>query len=181
MEIRFSRLPISGGVAFGRACLLAENRHCSLPVYKVSGREKERERARLEAAISATTRNLDALVQATKEKVGAAEAEIFRVQKMILLDAEVRSLMMDCIDAKGVNAEVAVATTLDSFESRIQEAGNGYLRQRATDIGEIKHRMLDSLRRMSLSLKCADQEHCRRGLDRIIIAKELHPLTGNNV
>ncbi|HEO70355.1 MAG TPA: phosphoenolpyruvate--protein phosphotransferase, partial [Candidatus Hydrogenedentes bacterium] len=50
-----------------------------------------------------------------------------------------------------------------------------YIRERATDIGEVKRRLLDVLANMNPSLQCTGFGHCRRGKDRIVVAEELTP------
>ena len=174
-ETRFSGLPICKGVTVGRVCLFNERRHSNLPVYKVTGEGKGRERKRLDNAIAAVSVQLDALVHEVAERVGPAEAEIFKVQKMILQDDSVHGEMKEAIETGGVNAEVAVSGVLDLYERRIGEVDDEYIKERATDIGEIRRRLLDALRNMSPSLQCAGEEHCQRGRNRIIIAEDLTP------
>ena len=53
------------------------------------------------------------------------------------------------------------------------EIENKYAKERATDIGEVKGRILDALRNKAPSLVCAGGAHCRRGRDRLIVAAEL--------
>jgi phosphotransferase system enzyme I (PtsI) len=172
---RFVGLPISEGVAVGRVCLFNEWRHASLPVYAVGEEGRKREEKRLENAITLVIERIDALAYEVADRVGSAEAEIFRAQKVILQDPSVTEQMKELVGAGGVNAELAVTRTLDDFESRIQEVDNEYLKERATDIGEIRRRLLDALGNMKPSLQCAGEERCQRGRDRIIVAEELTP------
>ena len=174
-ERRFSGLSICKGVAVARVCLFNERRHSNLPMYKVSGEGRDRERKRLEGAVAAVGAQLDVLIHDVAERIGPAESVIFRVQKLILLDDSVQREMKDAIETGDVNAEVAISRVLDLYETRIGDVDNEYIKERATDIGEIKRRLLDVLRNMNPSLQCADEEHCQRGRNRIVIADELTP------
>ena len=73
------------------------------------------------------------------------------------------------------NVEEAIKLTLDAYELRLSEVDNEYIKERASDIGEIKRRLLDVLGNMNPSLQCSGEEHCQRGRDRIVVAEELTP------
>ncbi|MHC4442418.1 MAG: phosphoenolpyruvate--protein phosphotransferase [Planctomycetota bacterium] len=173
-ETIFSGLAVSEGVALGRVCLFNEKRHSNLPIYLVSSQGKDREFNRLENAIKSASAQLDTMIRDIAEKVGPAEAEIFKAQKTILQDTNIKKDMMEIIE-NNVNAEAAVSRILDFYETRILELDNEYIKERATDIGEIRRRLLDALQDMNPSLQCAGNEHCQRGRDRIIVAVELTP------
>jgi phosphoenolpyruvate-protein phosphotransferase len=83
--------------------------------------------------------------------------------------------MAQLIDDRNVNAETAVARTLDQYESRLLELEDEYIKERASDIGEVRRRLLDALGNLSPSLRCGDRAHCQRGHNRIIVAEELTP------
>ena len=174
-ETRFSGLPISEGVAVGRVCLLNERRHANLPLDKVSSDGKDRERKRFEEAVAVVGAQLDALVHDVAERVGRTEAEIFKVQRTILQDADLQKKIVHAIETGDINAEVAISRTLDVYETRIAEVDDEYIRERATDIGELRRRLLDALGNTHPSLQCDGQERCQRGRDRIIIAEQLTP------
>lgn len=174
-EKRFSGLPICSGVAVGRVCLFNERRHSNLPIYKTTGDGKDRECKRFDKAVAAVGAQLDTLIQDIARRVGPAEAEIFKVQKMLLGDASIQKEVRNAIEANAINAEAAIARTLDLYETRIGEVDNEYIKERATDIGEVRRRLLDVLGKMNPSLQCAGEEHCQRGRDRIVIAEELTP------
>ncbi len=174
-ETCFSGLAISEGVVGGRACLADEARHSWLPNYCVTGKGKERERLRLEEAIATASRQIDVLVCDIGDRLGQAQAEIFKVQKMILQDPKVRFQMAEVLAADGVCAEVAVSRTLSVCETRIRDLQTDYISERATDVGEARCRLLDALRATSPTLRCAGEWHCQRGRNRIVVAEELTP------
>lgn len=174
-ETRLTGLPVSGGVAFARVCLFNERRHSNLPIYRTSGEGIEREKSRLHKALEVAGCRLDTLIRQVGVRVGSAEAEIFKAQKMILADPGLLEQMLHHIDTDHQNAEVAVARVLEVYESRLLEVDDQYIKERASDIGEIKRRLLDVLGNMKPSLQCGAQAHCQRGKERIIVAEELTP------
>jgi len=152
-----------------------ENRHSNLPMYRVEGEGVDREIARVERTRDIASRKLEEIRRKVKREIGSAESEIFTAQKMILNDEMLLSEIMGHIREKGTNAESAIAHVLNTYETRLAALDNEYISARATDIGEIKRRLLDVLSSMRASLQC-DKDHCQRGRNRIIVAEELTPM-----
>ena len=173
-ETRFKGLPISPGVVVARVCLFRQNRHNELPAYEVSQEGPDRERQRLKQALQTVTGRLEGLRKTVAERIGEAEAEIFVAQKMIL-DDPVLGGQMDEILAGGSNAETAVFQSLDAYESQLLKIDDAYLKERASDLGELKRRLLDVLCETRPSFQCESNPNCRRGSDRIVITEELTP------
>ena len=175
-ERRFTGLAISGGVAVGRVCLFRDRgRHPSLRVHHVPPAEAGRERERLDRAVAIVTGRLDALRQVVADRVGPAEAEIFAAQRDILKDPVLLSRMTAVVAEEGYTAEAAVKKVLEAYESKLREVEHEYLRERASDIGELARRLLDALLNTQPSFLCEAEGTCRRGLDRIVVTQELTP------
>ena len=166
---------MSGGVVYAKVCLFNESRHRSIPLHKVGDREVGREKERVRKAIHIVRGKLDLLIRDVRAKVGAAEAEIFTAQKMILSDPALEKRIFEHIDTKNFNAEKAVTSSLDFFEAQLSKMDNEYIRERSSDIGEVKRRFLDVLSNLNPSFQCAEESYCRKGKDRIVIAAELTP------
>jgi len=174
-ETRFKGLPLSPGVALAPVCLFNERRHVSLPVADVTDKEVRSEGDRFRKALSLVREKLALLGKEVEERVGKAEAEIFGAQKTILEDPVLIQRVTDHIRSKHFNAEKAVISSLDFFEGRLAEMDNAYIRERASDIGEVKRRMLDALANLSPSFQCQNDSFCQKGKNRIVIAQELTP------
>ena len=174
-ETRFKGLPLSPGVAVARVCLFNERRHVSLPVSNVTDKEVRSEGDRFRKALSLVREKLAQLIKEVEERVGKAEAEIFAAQKMILADPALIQRVTDHIRSKKFNAEKAVISSLDFFEGQLAEMDNAYIRERASDIGEVKRRMLDALANLNPSFQCESDSFCQKGKNRIVIAQELTP------
>lgn len=173
-EVILNGLALSGGTAVGRVCLLNENRHSNLPVYRVEGEGLEREKARVDRAITIASEQLESIREEVALRIGPAEAEIFVAHKMILEDPHLQEQLYDYIDKENMNAEAAVRHVLDSYEKRLMALDDEYLKTRATDFGEIKRRLFDVMGNMKQELQC-DIDHCKMGKNRIIVAEELTP------
>ncbi|MGQ9649139.1 MAG: phosphoenolpyruvate--protein phosphotransferase [Phycisphaerae bacterium] len=174
-ETRLIGLPISPGMAFSRVCLLRDRGHEGLSVRRIAADGVRYEQARLRRAVELAIERLGELSAQVAVRIGASEAAIFDVQRMMLSDAALSREMDTVIANDRLNAEAAVARTLDSYEARLRALDDPYLRERATDISEIRRRVLDNLVNMGSSLHCWTQEHCQRGTNRIIVAEELTP------
>jgi phosphotransferase system enzyme I (PtsI) len=171
----FKGLPISEGVAVARVCLFNEERHSNLAIYKVAADGIAGETQRVRQAIRLVTDQLDDVAKNVARRIGSAEAQIFEAQQAILADSVLVEEILEAIGTLNLNAEAAVTQTLDVYEARLSEVDNEYIRERASDIGEIRRRLLDVLADMNPSLECGDQEHCQQGHRRIIVAEELTP------
>ena len=168
-------LPLSSGVAVGRVCLFNEHRHTDLPRYRVDGEGVEVELSRLEQALEIAAQKLDSVQEEVRSRIGPAEAEIFVAQRMILADEALARAVRDTIRAQGTNAEAAVAAVLEEHEARLLEVDDEYIKERSTDFGEVRRRILDVLSDVSPSLVCSHGGHGQRGKGRVVVAAELTP------
>ncbi|MCK5850281.1 MAG: phosphoenolpyruvate--protein phosphotransferase [Kiritimatiellae bacterium] len=173
-EIRLVGLPLSKGCALGNVCLLNENRHSNLPMYKVQGSGIDHEMARVIRAIEIAGQKLDDIRTKVEKELGSPESEIFVAQKMIMEDPSLSKEIFAHIKQENTNAESAITHVLDSYESRIAALDDEYISARATDFGEIRRRLLDVMGHMRPSLQC-DEINCQKGKNRIIVAEELTP------
>ena len=173
-EIRFTGLPISPGVVVARVCLFQQERHATVAADGIGSQGPDREQARLDDAMAAVIERLESLRQTVAARLGPAEAEIFVAQRMMLEDT-VLTEQMGQVLVDGHNAESAVTRTLDSYESQLLELDDAYLKERASDLGELKRRLLDVLCDTRPAFQCSSDANCQRGRDRIVITDELTP------
>ncbi len=174
-EVVFEGMPLSDGIAVARVCMFNENRHSNLPMYKVAGEGREKELRRLDRAVELVGKRLEEVRQRVERDIGPAEAEIFVAHIMILKDEQLLDSLKKEVNEQHHNAESAVSRALDRLENRMRQVDNEFLRERATDVGEIKSRLLDVLGNMSPSLQCEGDSLCQRGRDRVVVAEELTP------
>ena len=173
-DVKLKGIPLSDGIAVGRICMFNENRHSQISFYKIAGDKIEDEVLRLDQAVVRAADHLDSIALRVKDEIGAAEAEIFVAQKMIMQDEVLRKSTHNLISDELLNAELAVTRVLDDYEERLQRMDDKYIRERASDFGEVKRRILDVLGDTTPNLEC-DQPHCQKGRNRVVVAFELTP------
>ena len=131
----------SDGIGLGKVLSV---RPASLDYSAVVSGGPETERSRLTAAIARFTETTTAMAESLRADVGEKESEILTGQVVMLSDPFMQSQMTDCIDG-GQCAEAAVDQVCSSFMAMFAGVDDEMMRQRATDIGDIRSRMLSIL------------------------------------
>lgn len=99
---------------------------------------------RYDDAVAAFTEKTHAMAEVMKESVGEHNAEILEGHILLLTDPGMDEITKGSI-MSGTCAEAAFESTCDMFAGMFQMADDELTRQRATDIGDIKVRMLKIL------------------------------------
>lgn len=99
---------------------------------------------RYDDAVAAFTEKTHAMAESMKESVGEHNAEILEGHILLLTDPGMDEITKGAI-MSGTCAEAAFESTCDMFAGMFQMADDELTRQRATDIGDIKVRMLKIL------------------------------------
>lgn len=99
---------------------------------------------RYDDAVAVFTEKTHAMAEAMKESVGEHNAEILEGHILLLTDPGMDEITKGSI-MSGTCAEAAFESTCDMFAGMFQMADDELTRQRATDIGDIKVRMLKIL------------------------------------
>jgi len=168
-------LGLSPGQVVAPVCLFSPAVHRNVPEYTLeSEADIGPEIERFEKAVESFGRTLDTAAAGMEEKIGRAEAQIFLAQKQIILDPTVLDSVRKNIQQRK-NAEHAVFTVLRDFEEHFLKLEDQYLRERARDLADIRHRLIGHLRDSHPDFACAGQAHCQRGRHRIIVAEEITP------
>lgn len=176
IEVRFKGLAISPGVALGRAALLATDPSGRVWVSSLATQSPDFEKTRLLRAIEKATEHLDEMVADVTERVGLAEAMIFKVQQAILNDPDLTRQIVERIVSEHVTAESAATEVLDVYESEIRQLDSEYARDRGSDITEVGQRLLDALAEGNLPTVAApSRENGRETRNAIVVAEELTP------
>lgn len=131
----------SSGIGIGRAVCIQEQ---DLDYSAVVSAGKEKEKARLQKAIEAFQARTQSMADDIKARVGEKESEILTGQIMMLNDPFMLSQMNDSIDA-GNCAEAAVDAVCSLYAGMFAGVDDELMRQRATDVRDIRTRMLGIL------------------------------------
>ncbi|WP_418666208.1 phosphoenolpyruvate--protein phosphotransferase [Allofournierella sp.] len=156
---------VSAGVGLGTALVLAEQ---ELDWSGVRFAGEEAEKQRLAAAAGAVSEKLEAMAAAMAGQVGEHAAEILAGQSMMLADPFMRGQMEEKI-AGGATAEAAVDEVCGSFMEMFGAMEDELMRQRATDIGDLRARLLKTL----LGIEEADLANAPAGS--VLVARDFTP------
>lgn len=171
---KFKGLAINSGKVMGQICLFSAEHHKGVTHYSVETKEEiEKELALFEEAKAKCSKDLEDISIRVSQQVGKAESEIFLTQKHIMNDPTITENIESKIKNEKKNAEAAIFEVFNQYEEKFAKLDNEYIRERSTDIGEIKRRLLDFLRNTKPGFACQGQENCTKGTNRIIVAEEL--------
>jgi phosphotransferase system enzyme I (PtsI) len=141
----------SEGIGIGRAVIIApqEITYQTGPVADI-----EQEKARLHRAIDDFISYTEELAGKLEETLDAENADIIRGHVTMLSDPFMIEEMEELI-AGGQSAEAAAESVLDMFQGLFQSAEDELTRQRATDVEDIKRKLLEIL----LGMEQLDLKH----------------------
>jgi phosphoenolpyruvate-protein phosphotransferase len=171
---KFRGISVNSGRVRGSVCLYSAERHKAIPEYSLSNEHAvELELKRFEETLAHCSAELDEIAEKVQQSVGKTESEIFMTQKHIMNDPKVVQSVITLITAQRRNLESAISEVLSSYEERFASLDNQYLRERSSDIGEIRRRLLTRLSNKKTGILCKGQSKCLYGESRIIVAEEL--------
>ena len=174
-ETRLKGVPLSPGVAMGRACYYV--RQSDEPVAGTAT-DPQRETERLRNALRWLARQRSVLAREAALRLGEKHAEIFEAHRLMLSDEFFQSQLVRVIEEEGCSAEEAVEKELNLYKQQFSGADSEYLQQRIADISEIQQALLGYLRRVVACRRCHEAVdcsvgHCRLGNDHILIGEEI--------
>jgi phosphotransferase system enzyme I (PtsI) len=148
-------IPVSRGIAIGRAHLLAP---AALDVkhYLVSGEQIEAEVQRLQNAIATVHKELQVIWNALPKDSPAELGAFIDVHALILSDPMISDVPLDIIRTRHYNAEWALVTQIDELSAQFDEIGDTYLRERRADIQQVGERVLKVLTGSAITLPPSD-------------------------
>lgn len=136
-SLSLSGLPASPGIAVGHAVILQPVNATSST--RATGTPKE-EGARLTEALFQAALDLRVIRNQTRERLGAAKAEIFDVHLSFLSDPELIAHARALI-AESRSASDALTEAGQAFISIMEQSGDDTLISRATDLRDVTHRL----------------------------------------
>ncbi len=174
-EIKMKGRPLSRGVAVARVCLFNDTIHRRPVFFNINEADVEKEKKRVKEAFARAESNTDKIKKEAEKNIGPSEAAIFSAHIMMLKDRTLRKKIFEAIENKHLNAEAAVKDIFDEYEARLSSVENKYVRERVSDISEIKKGILSSLGESTPTFNCQEQSYCVRGRNRIVVAEEMTP------
>jgi len=139
-------LPVSRGIAIGRAVLVASSR-LDVAHYYVSAEDVDAEVERLRSARNAVARELTALKRDLPPEAPAELAALLDVHLMVLNDDALTGASKHWIRDRHYNAEWALSAQLEVLARQFDEMEDEYLRERKADVEQVVERLLGVLAR----------------------------------
>ena len=149
MSFQVFGLPVSRGVAIGRAVLVASSR-IDVAHYFIKPDEIETEIDRVRTARNAVSDELTKL-QASVAQMGPNDAPhelaaLLEVHQMLLQDDVLSGGVKHWISERLYNAEWALTTQLEIIARQFDEMEDPYLRERKADLEQVVERMLHRMK-----------------------------------
>ncbi|HVL76383.1 MAG TPA: phosphoenolpyruvate--protein phosphotransferase [Noviherbaspirillum sp.] len=166
-------IPVSRGIAIGRAHLLApaalDVRH-----YLVSEEQVEAEVARLQQAIATVHQELQTMWRDLPKDSPAELGAFIDVHVLILCDPLIAEVPLEIIRSRHYNAEWALVTQIDELSAQFDEVEDLYLRERRLDIQQVGERVLKVLTGSASALPSNNGGDATAG-QVIVVAHDISP------
>jgi len=146
MSIQFFGLPVSRGVAIGRAVLVASSR-VDVAHYFIAGEHVEEEVARLRHARDTVAEELSVLQRDLPVDAPAELSALLDVHLMLLHDDTLSGAAKNWVVDRHYNAEWALSAQLEVLARQFDEMEDEYLRERKADLEQVVERMLRAMSR----------------------------------
>lgn len=133
---------VYGAIAVGKISIFKKQ---DAVIQRTSMADTEAEKARVEAAKTAASEQLQAIYEKALKEVGETNAQIFEIHMMMLEDEDYNESIQNIIDTQKVNAEYAVSVTADNFAEMFSAMDDAYMQARAADVRDISDRIIANL------------------------------------
>ena len=146
MTFQLFGLPVSRGIAIGRAVLVASSR-IDVAHYYVGADAVEAEIDRLRVARDAVAAGLAAMKNDLPAEAPAELSALLDVHLMLLHDESLTGATKQWIRERHYNAEWALSAQLEVLARQFDEMEDEYLRERKADLEQVVERLLGVLAR----------------------------------
>jgi phosphotransferase system enzyme I (PtsI) len=137
----------SDGVAVGQVYLVDEP-HFDINDNKITDANKEIDT--YESALTKTESQLQEVRKIAETKLGTDKAEIFDAHIQIAQDPEIKTEVINLVKSSNVNIAYAVEQTYNKYHKVFKEMTDAYFKERATDIVDVKRRILSNILNIEL-------------------------------
>ena len=156
----------SSGIGIGKAVVVRDEKP---EVVQVSISDKDKEVKRFEDVLAKITEATMEMAESLANKVGGKEAEILNGHVLLLSDPMLSEEIKQKIQNELVNVEFAVDSVYDMYAGMFASMDDELMQQRATDMKDLKVRILKGL------LGMADVDVARLPEGSILVAEDLTP------
>ncbi|MBX3645438.1 MAG: phosphoenolpyruvate--protein phosphotransferase [Rubrivivax sp.] len=146
MSIQFFGMPVSRGVAIGRAVLVASSR-VDVAHYFIAAERVDDEIDRLRQARDTVATELGTLQRDLPEDAPAELSALLDVHLMLVHDETLTGAAKSWVIDRHYNAEWALSAQLEVLARQFDEMEDDYLRERKADLEQVVERMLRAMSR----------------------------------
>ncbi len=161
-------IPVSPGVAIGRASVFISEDYFNVPSRAIIAEQVPREIARFEDALTQTRAEILGIRKKISSQIGRENSDIFNAHLMILEDRTLIEDVFSLIKERLVNSEYAFTVVMQRYFTAFAQIDDEYLRERVADIKDIGRRLLKNL-------FGEKHEHLDLKENRVIVAHDLSP------
>lgn len=151
MSLQVFGIPVSRGVAIGRAVLVASSR-VDVAHYFIAPAQAEAEIERLRQARDTVVQELSTLQRDLPADAPAELSALLDVHLMLLHDESLTAATKVWIRERHYNAEWALSAQLEVIARQFDEMEDAYLRERKADLEQVVERLLKALTRTELEV-----------------------------
>ena len=175
MSIQIFGLPVSRGVAIGRAVLVASSR-VDVAHYFIDASHASAEVSRLRHARDTVASELSTLKRDLQADAPPELAALLDVHLMLLRDPMLIEALRHWIEVRHYNAEWAVTAQTEVLARQFDEMDDEYLRERKADIEQVAERILRVLAKEELLLPQVAHARDFGGEDQLVlVANDIAP------
>jgi phosphotransferase system enzyme I (PtsI) len=138
-------IPVSTGIAIGPIQIITQDEHIIREIHLDEPEKIKREIQLFRTALKRTKADLMSVKRDLQKHLGREEAKIFDAHLHILADIAVINKTINTIKKEKRNAAFAFKTTVEETLSVFQSVKDKYLKERAVDIKDVYHRLLNHL------------------------------------
>jgi phosphotransferase system enzyme I (PtsI) len=142
---KFTGIPVSSGIAIGRAFLYLEEDFPEIPRYTLRKNQIESEWKRLLTAIEEAAGEIRILHERAAREMTQEQANIFQAHLLMLDDPEFRDQLHEGLKNSQQNIEWIVWETSRELTQKLAASSNSYFRERAIDISDVSRRIIRKL------------------------------------
>ncbi|HEX4326050.1 MAG TPA: phosphoenolpyruvate--protein phosphotransferase [Burkholderiales bacterium] len=174
MSFTLHGIPVSGGIAIGRAHLITP---VSLDVshYLVELERVKDELARYTAAVHAVQAELRTLHDSLSAAAPGDLGTFIDLHSMILADPMLAREPLRIIEERRCNAEWALIQQMDTLVAQFEDIEDAYLRERKNDITQVVERVLKALTGAKSPIESALAKARSQEGEMLVVAHDLSP------
>ncbi|MDR2402419.1 MAG: phosphoenolpyruvate--protein phosphotransferase [Spirochaetaceae bacterium] len=151
---KLTGIGVSPGIVIGEAFVHAEDDVPEIPRYAIRKHQVEAQWKRLLTAFGKAVEEVSSLQEQAEREVSREQADIFGAHLLMLEDPDFQSQIRERLESELENIEWVVWDISREMTQKLLGSPDAYLRDRAVDIADVSHRLLQhllSVRRFSLS------------------------------